>query len=89
MAEQRYPVQVVTDPVSVPDPNLVQARMFTEQLELVATQLELQVTALEKSASMRGAKNGARLMVLARARRLELYEARAHIDSLRSAFPPA
>jgi len=64
-----------------------QAQLFLVQLEEVATQLELQVAALERTAMMRAAKNAERLRRESRIRRLELYEARSQIDALRSRFP--
>lgn len=64
-----------------------QARLFLVQLEEVATQLELQVTALERTATMRAAKNAERLRRESQVRRLELYEARSQIDALNSRFP--
>lgn len=64
-----------------------QAQLFLVQLEEVATQLEMQVTALERTVTMRAAKNAERLRRESRVRRLELYEARSQIDALNSRFP--
>ncbi|MBT0566347.1 hypothetical protein [Williamsia sp. CHRR-6] len=63
-----------------------QARVFIEQLEVIATRLEQQVEALEASSRMPGARTSERLMTDARARRLELYETRSHIDALTSRY---
>lgn len=63
-----------------------QAADFVDHLEALATKLTQQVDALEGAASMPHAHQRQRLVDDARRGRLELYETRAHIETLQKRY---
>ena len=68
------------------DPSRAQAIAFVGTLEAMATQLALQVEALEASAADPHARQRQRLVDDAKRRRLELYETRHHIEALQTRY---
>ncbi|MEH3154641.1 MAG: hypothetical protein PGN29_04610 [Gordonia paraffinivorans] len=61
-----------------------QAEALIDHLGMVAAQLEREVATLEEAAREPDCRTAPRLLADARARRVELSEARSHIDTLRT-----